>query len=106
MKEGRIIRPYIGVSYSLISPEIAELRDFPEGAYVSRVIPDSPADKAGIVRGDVITSLDGEAVTETSSLGALIRKRTVGETLPLVIERDGKKIQVNVTLEEAPVAVQ
>ena len=46
LETGKIARPYIGISYTIITKEVAELRDLPEGAYISRVMPGSPAREA------------------------------------------------------------
>ncbi len=51
LKEGKIVKPYIGVSYTMITKELASLRRLPEGAFVQRIIKDSPADEAKIQRG-------------------------------------------------------
>lgn len=105
-KEGRIVRPYIGISYSIISPEIAKIRDFPEGAFVSRVVPGSPADVAGIERGDVVTKFDGKDVDENSSLGNMVRTKVVGDKVEVEIDRSGKKSTLELILQEAPQNLQ
>jgi S1-C subfamily serine protease len=102
LKEGRIIRPYFGVSYTIISKEIAVLRDFPEGAYVSRVFEATPAEEAGIQRGDVITKFDGALVNSDTSLSNLIRQKKVGDSVEIELNRDGEVFTVNASLKEAP----
>ncbi len=102
LKEGRIIRPYFGVSYTIISKEIAVLRDFPEGAYVSRVFEATPAEEAGIQRGDVITKFDGALVNSDNSLSNLIRQKKVGDSVEIELNRDGEVFTVNASLKEAP----
>ena len=59
LEEGRIIKPYLGVVYTMVTPDIGLLRKLPEGAFISRVVKDSPADDAGLVRGDIIVKFDG-----------------------------------------------
>ena len=102
LEEGRIVRPYLGVSYSLITSDIANMRRMPEGAYISRVLADSPADKAGLERGDIIINFDGNDVSAQSSLAKSISMKKVGDKVKLIIDRDGEEITLEVTLEEAP----
>lgn len=102
IKEGRIVKPYMGVSYSVITKEISALRNLPEGAFVSRVLPDSPADKAGIERGDIITKFDGNDVGRDFSIANGVAKMKVGDSVELEIDRSGEKINVTLELEEIP----
>ena len=100
--EGKIVRPYLGISYNLITPELATLRDLPEGAYVSRVFPDSPADKAGLERADIIVEINGEKIDDQNSIAHLVANSKVGDKIDLLVDRDGEQTTVEVTLEEAP----
>lgn len=102
LKVGRIVRPYMGVSYTMVSKEIAAIRRLPEGAFISRILSDSPAQKAGILRGDIVTKFDGKNLSSDLSLSAAIAKKKVGDTLSIQIDRDGKQVELKVTLEEAP----
>ena len=102
LKEGRIIRPYLGVSYTMITKEIAALRRLPEGAFISRVVADSPAKKAGLERGDIIVKFDGQSLKDSESLSQMIAKRKVGEKVDLVVDRGGKEYTLTATFEEAP----
>jgi serine protease Do len=102
LKDGRIIKPYMGVSYTMISKEIAQMRRLPEGAFVSRVANDTPADKAGLQRGDIITKFDGVGLNVKVSLSSVISKKKVGDTVTLEIDRDGEVKTLQVTLAEMP----
>lgn len=106
LEEGRIIRPYIGVSYTVISAAMSELRGFPEGAFISRVVPNSPAFNAGIQRGDIITVFDGTLVTEEVSLSELIRDKDVGDSISLEVVRGEESLNLTLVLEEAPDSIQ
>ena len=106
LKEGRIIKPYLGIAYTLISPEIAKLRSLKEGAFVSRVVPDSPADKAGIKRGDIITKFNGKAIDEQTSVSEIIRGSSVGDTVEVVLFRGNDEVTLEVVLEEVPETLQ
>lgn len=102
IKEGRIIKPYMGVSYRMITKEIAALRDLPEGAFITAIVPNSPASKADLRRGDIITKLNGKTVTGDVALANEISSMKVGDKVKLTIDRDGKISEVELTLEEMP----
>lgn len=100
---GKFNRPYLGVSYTMISKEEAKLNNLVEGAYVQEVISGSPAATAGIKAGDVITKFDGkELKVDTNELSALIAVKKVGDTVDLVVSRSGKNINLKATLGSAP----
>lgn len=99
---GRIIKPYLGLSYVMISSEIAKIREFPEGAYISGVVRNSPAENAGIKRGDIITKYNGKDLTTDYTLGEAISEGKVGDTVELIVDRDGTSINLKAELEEMP----
>lgn len=100
---GQFNRPYLGVSYTMLTRHAALLNDLPEGAYVQDVIPDSAADKAGIKRGDIITKFDNQKITDNNGgLAAAISKKKIGEEVSATIYRDGKLDDIKVTLAPAP----
>lgn len=108
--QGKIVRPYLGVRYIPITKEFASSKNLPvaNGAYVTgdqnglAVIAGSPAAKAGLKEGDIITKFDGQSVDANHSLNLLINQHNVGDKVTLTILRDGKEQMVNVTLESAP----
>ncbi|MCD0446585.1 trypsin-like peptidase domain-containing protein [Glycomyces sp. A-F 0318] len=71
------------------------------GVTLSRIVPDSPADDAGLEDGDVLTSFNGNMVAENTELIALIRKLAPGTVVTVVYERDGQEHSAQVTLEAA-----
>lgn len=98
---GKFSRPYLGVRYTQITKEGALLNDVPEGAYVGDVVADSPADKAGVKADDIITKIDGVAVTQKNGgLAKIIGQKKVGDRVTLRIYRVDKEISVIVTLGE------
>jgi len=107
---GRIVRPYLGVRYLEITPDIAKANSLPVeyGALVKRgngladlaVIPGSPADKAGIVENDIITEINGEKIDQNNSLIKLIQKYKVGDEISVKLLSKGKEKTVKVKLEE------
>ncbi len=101
-KTGRFERPFLGVRYRMISQDLALLNDVPQGAYIVEVVRGSPADKAGIKQGDIITKLDGEPVREkTGGLANLINKKKIGERVKLTIWREGKEQDFEAVLQES-----
>lgn len=100
---GRFSRPYLGVSYTIISERSALLNDIPQGAYVQDVIDGSAADESGVIAGDIITEIDGAKITDQQeSLAILISDKSIGDTVRLTIFRDGQTLTLNATLKEAP----
>ncbi len=97
---GKFNRPYLGVRYKMISQRLAILNEVPEGAYVVDVLGDSPAAKAGIEKGDIITKVDGQAVREKNGgLVRIIQHKKVGQEIKVELWRDGKTKTVTVHLE-------
>lgn len=109
-KTGRIVRPYLGVRYVEITPELKERNKLPVdyGALVKRgatasdlaVIPGSPADKAGIVENDIILDIDGIKLTNERHLASIIRTKKVGDTVRLNVLSKGREKTLTAILEE------
>ncbi len=102
IEEGRIIRPFIGISYTIITEEIAILRRMPMGAYVTRVYVDSPAEEAGLLRGDIIIKFNGKEVNAENSIARFVSQLKVEDKVNLLIDRESEQREVEVTLKEAP----
>lgn len=99
-QHGRIIRPYLGVEYVMISSEMATIRRLPEGAFIQGVVANSPAEKANLKAYDIITEFGGEKVDEKNTLAKLIGAHQVGDSVDIVIDRNGEKLTLKATLEE------
>jgi serine protease Do len=101
---GSITHPYLGVSFQAVSPDIANAYNLPVqwGAYVTDVAANSPASQAGLQQGDIITSLGGVAVDGTHDYINVLYNFKPGNQVALVYNRNGKTIQVQVTLGTAP----
>ncbi len=97
---GKVSRGQIGVSVGAVSSDMVKGFDLPDtrGALVNDVMAGSPAEKAGIEPGDVIRSVDGIAIDDSSDLPPVIGAMAPGATAKLDILRNGKPIQRNVTL--------
>jgi serine protease Do len=109
-EKGRIVRAYLGVRYVAVDQQAATANNLSvnHGAWVQAtddqtpgVVPDSPAAKAGIKEGDIITKVGGDTVDSTHSLQSLISKHKPGEKVVVTVMRDGKEQSLDVTLEEA-----
>jgi S1-C subfamily serine protease len=101
---GRVIHPYLGVVYEWVGAAGArQLRsDGSRGALVQGVQAGSPAAQVGLQRGDIITKVDGQPLTQEAELPKAIRKRRPGDSLQLTIVRDNAERTVVVTLGERP----
>ena len=100
---GKFSRPYLGVSYRMLDKQTADLNNLTEGAYIQGVVEGSPAQKAGIAQGDVITNFDGKKVqVDSNELASLIASRKVGDSVSITVYRDGKNVNLSASLGEAP----
>ena len=109
---GEIIYPFLGVRYVGIDSFIQKQEDLSVdyGALVVRgengevaIMPDSAADKAGIIEGDIILELGGQKITTDNNLGEEIVKHSPGEEVSLKILRDLEEININIILGERDV---
>lgn len=101
IKNGKIARPFLGISGIAISKSDAQRYKVPQGIYVQEVVPMSGADRAGISRGDIITKADGKAVTTFDDLSSIIKGHKIGDVLKVeVYNRDNKTVTLSVTLTE------
>jgi S1-C subfamily serine protease len=101
-----IPHPYVGIRMVTLTPELAQeynsdpngLLIFPEidGVLVVQVMPSSPASQAGLRRGDVITEIEGTAVTTADQLQQIVEKSTIGQPLRFNLERNGQSQQLSV----------
>jgi serine protease Do len=100
-EKGKVTRGWLGVMIQKITPELAESFNLSstEGALVGDVIPDGPAEKAGIKTGDVIVSFNNQAVDSFDALPKIVASTTPGKAVPVVVVRDGKNKTIQVTIE-------
>ncbi len=99
-EKGGVTRGWLGVMIQKITPDLAESfnLDRTEGALVGDVIPNSPAEKAGIKRGDVIVKFDQDEVKTMEALPKIVGSTTPGKAVKVEIIRDGKKKILDVTI--------
>jgi len=100
IKDGKVRHGYIGISIEDVTPQNAKFFDVKKtvGAVVSEVTPDSPGGKAGLKTGDVITAFDGKPVSDAGELQMETSLKQPGDTIHLQLMRDGKDMDVSVTL--------
>ena len=109
---GKIVRPYLGLRYNVITPEMKDANNlaYDYGVIVSpgqnkdelAVVPGSPADKAGILENDIILEVDGVKLDQDTDLAQIIRQKNVGDVVKLLISSKGVEKTVSVILEPAP----
>lgn len=110
LKTGKLEVPYLGVRYVDLTEELANQLDLEQtkGAYIyasanqRAVLQDSPAEKAGLKKGDIILKINDIELSKDNGLAATVGKFSVGEGVNLKVLRDGKEIIVLATLEAAP----
>lgn len=107
IEHGRVIRGRIGVVVQDVNAQLAESfgLESPRGALVSDVQEDSPAEKAGLMAGDVILSVNGEPIEQFGEVSAIVSSMRPGSEAHLGVWRDRKEIEIDVRvaeLEEEP----
>lgn len=108
IKKGKVIRGWLGVSIQKITPELAKrfnLRS-EDGALIGDVIENSPAEKAGLKRGDVIIEYDGKKVAEPYILRNMVANTLPGEEHALTVIRENRTMTVPLTIGELPADMQ
>lgn len=104
---GHIRMPWIGVRFQEVTPDLAEGLglDAPGGALVTEVVPGSPAERAGLATGDLITSVEGVAVSDPSSVNYRLATRGIGASVSVGVKRGGEDYAATLALEAAPETV-
>ncbi len=104
IQKGYVVRPWLGVGVGTVSEWLTARYDLAvtEGAFVTEVAPDSPADKAGVKAGDVIVSWDGTEITTADDLIEAIHDSQIGQTLDIAYWRGKEKYTTTITMAETP----
>jgi S1-C subfamily serine protease len=106
ISQGSVTRPYIGISFQTINPQIAALYelDRQQGVLVREVVADSPAAKAGLVQNAIITRFDGTELNEDNALLELLMKHKVGDTVQMSVlfPNESAEREVSITLATRP----
>ena len=100
---GQVKRGELGIMGTELNSELAKAMkvDAQRGAFVSQVLPNSSAAKAGIKAGDVVTTLNGKAISSFAALRAQVGSLPVGSKMVLGLIRDGKPVTVSVELQQS-----
>jgi serine protease Do len=105
IQNGRVIsRPWIGISYVKITRQLAQYYRLPtsEGVLIAQVESHSPADEAGLRKGDIIETVDGKRVDETTEISLNVRKKAINDSLTVTINRYGRRFEVPIQLQARP----
>jgi serine protease Do len=104
LREGRVIRGWMGVGIQDVTPALREAMGLKEtkGVVVSEVAPGSPAEKAGIARGDVLVELDGQPMTDSRSFRMQIAQNKPGTRVRIGLMRGGERREATVALGALP----
>ncbi len=105
IQNGRVTsRPWIGISYVKITRQLARYYRLPtsEGVLIAQVESHSPADEAGLRKGDIIETVDGKRVDYTTEISLNVRKKTINDSLTVTINRYGRRFEVPIQLQARP----
>ena len=102
ISDGKVKRPYIGISGRDINEQTAKQYKLIEGVYIVSVEPYSSAEKAGLKSYDVITEVDGNKITSMDELNEIKNSHKIGDIINLKVYRDNNYVDVQVTLGEQP----
>jgi serine protease Do len=104
LKDGKVRRAYLGVGVQPLSAELAQQfgMETPAGAVITEVRPDSPAAAAGMQPQDVVVEFGGTPIQNVRQLQAMTARSAIGAKLPIVVLRDGKRVELQLTMKEAP----
>ena len=100
--KGKVVRPWLGVYMEPVTEELAKYYGMnkAEGAYINAVQKDSPAEKAGLRRGDIILEFNKKAITKPEDLQEAVKATKIGDKVTMLIYRQYKTIIVTAKIEE------
>ena len=109
---GQVQHPFLGIQMVTLSPDVqADINRNPnsgltvdedQGVLIARVLSDSPAANSGLRAGDVITAIDGTAVTESAEVQRIVSSGKVGQQLTVEVKRNGNPQSIEVRPENLP----
>src|SRR5918997_794479 len=105
IENGRVTnRPWIGIASIKITRQLAHYYQLPvtEGALIAQVEPYSPADDAGLRKGDIIEEIDGNRINDPSQVSSQVRKKHVSDRVLMTINRYGRRFEVPLQLQARP----
>ncbi len=101
-KDGKVTRGWLGVTVQEVNDDISDIMglDEPSGALVSEVVENTPAQKAGVRRGDIIIEFDGNRIKNSKQLPFIVASKAPGSVVDMTVLRNGEKVRLSVTLGE------
>ena len=104
LKNGSVVRGYIGVEPQDVTPELAQAFKLPrkDGAIIAGVMRGGPADKAGVRTGDILIDVDGRAIPNTATMLNVIAQLQPGTTGRFTFVRDGREVSLPITVARRP----
>jgi S1-C subfamily serine protease len=102
IQNGKISRAYLGVSYRLITQDLAKLNEVPQGAYIQQILENSPAEKAGLQPGDIIVKIDNQSIDSETKLSEIIQQKKPNDIVTLEVWTEGNTKTITTTLLESP----
>jgi serine protease Do len=105
IQNGRVInRPWIGISYVKITRQLAQYYRLPttEGVLIANVEPHSPADYAGLRKGDIIEAIDGKRIDDTVEISLNLRKKNISDKIMMSVNRYGRHFEILVQPQNRP----
>lgn len=104
IEHGKVVRGWLGVSIQDLTPDLKEQFEAPDtkGVLISSIVPDGPADDAGLKRGDIIREYDNKPVRDSVHLRSLVAETTPDSRVELKVWRDGKSKHLTVKIGEMP----
>jgi len=101
---GRVVRPWLGISGLKVTPELAAYYGLPveKGVLIVEIMPNGPAEKAGLAKGDIIIGLNNSPVHSINELQSLIQRRKIGEKVTILLVRGRRRFIVELVLEKTP----
>ena len=108
--KGKVDHPFLGIQMAEITPELKKQFNSrsnkelsaDKGVLIVEVVPNSPADKAGLRSGDVIQEINDKSVTKADEIQQAVAKTKVGDKLPLSLQRDSKQLEIGVNVGVLP----
>ena len=99
IENGYVVKPYIGVTIADVSAE-AQGYGLPSGASIQGIVEDSPAEKAGLQKNDIVTHINGNKIEGASDLKRVVSESKPGDVLELEVWRKGQSVQIRLTVGE------
>lgn len=99
-----ITHPFLGIQYRSVDSQVQAGKNLPvdHGALVTSVSPQSPSDRAGLKKDDIILAINGQAIDLDNTLFSLLSRHQAGEKVRLQVQRGGSKLSIDVTLGKRP----